>query len=300
MIDRRAESNPCRDAVAGNLMTSSGYWARIRLVKRARSIGSNVVGRGKRERRRAQVLLSVAALISLLGGNLYAQQWGDLTGRFVFDGKPPAAAKLTVTKDLEVCGKMPLFDQSLVVDENGGIANVVIYVTSKKVKVHPDLVEAPSEPVVFDNEDCQFVPHVAIIRVGQPLTLKNSDAVAHNSNMQPLGDVGINPLIGAGKSTRYQFSRAQTRPVPVGCNVHPWMRGYILPRDNPYMAVSAADGTFKIEKLPVGKIEFHVWHERPGYVNTKKWKKGKFELTIKAGENKLPEVKLSENVLSRK
>jgi hypothetical protein len=41
------------------------------------------------------------------------------------------------------------------------------------------------------------------------------------------------------------------------------MRAYILPRDDGYCAVTAADGTFEIADLPAGvEIEFVFWHER--------------------------------------
>ena len=43
------------------------------------------------------------------------------------------------------------------------------------------------------------------------------------------------------------------------------MSGWVIARDNPYVAVSKADGTFEIKDLPAGELEFLAWHERPGY-----------------------------------
>lgn len=229
-----------------------------------------------------------------------AADWGDLTGKFTLDGMAPMPAKLAINKDQEVCGKMPLFDESLTVDASGSIANVLIYVTTKKVAAHPDYEATAADKVTFDNISCRFEPHILAMRITQTLVLKNSDPVGHNSNLQPLGDVAINPLLPASGTTDYKFSRAQTRPVPVTCNIHPWMKGYILPRDNPYFAVSAADGSFTIKNLPAGKLEFQVWHEVPGYVDTPQWKKGKFEMTIKAGANDLGTVKLAAKLFQKK
>jgi hypothetical protein len=74
------------------------------------------------------------------------------------------------------------------------------------------------------------------------------------------------------------------------------MKGYILPRNNPYAAVSKEDGTFKIEKLPVGELEFQVWQERMGYVDLPSAKpampKGRFKITIKPGANDLGVIKV--------
>jgi hypothetical protein len=231
----------------------------------------------------ALAALSVAAW-SLAGGTASAQ-WGDLMGKFVYDGKRPEPPKINVNKDVETFGKLGLVDESLLVDSAGGIANVVIYVRTKGVKVNPEVEEATPPTVTYDNKGGKFVPRVATIWFKkQQLVLSNSDPVGHNSNLQPLNDDAINPLLAAGQKVPFKFNRQQNVPVPVGCNIHPWMRGYILPRDNPYMAVTEPDGTFKIEKLPAGELEFQAWQERAGYLPAMKgWDKGKFKVTIKDG-----------------
>ena len=43
------------------------------------------------------------------------------------------------------------------------------------------------------------------------------------------------------------------------------------------------DGTFRIPKLPVGKLELQVWQERTDYLPTPEWKKGRFKMAIKPG-----------------
>ena len=122
--------------------------------------------------------------------------------------------------------------------------------------------------------------------------MKNSDPVGHNSNLQPLGDTAINPLLPPGGQAPYKFNKKQSIPQQVTCNIHPWMKGYILPRDNPYAAVSAKDGTLTIKNLPTGDLEFQAWHEKAGYVDTPAWPKGKFTHNIKAGANDLGTIKL--------
>ena len=244
--------------------------------------------------------VAAAVLLAGLVAPTWAASWGDLTGKLVLDGAAPARVKLSITKDQEVCGKMDLFDEGLEVGDGGGIANIAIYVITKEVDVHPDYAATAEAEVVLDNKGCRFEPHLLGIRLSQKLKLTNSDPIGHNVNLQPLGDVAINPLIPGGGDSGYQFKRAQTRPVPVSCNIHPWMKGYVLPRDNPYFAVTAADGTFTIKNLPAGKIEFQVWHELPGYVDTATWKKGKFEMEIKPGANDLGTVKLAAKLFQKK
>jgi len=77
------------------------------------------------------------------------------------------------------------------------------------------------------------------------------------------------------------------------------MKAYIVVRSNPYVAISAADGTFKLENLPSGQLEFQAWHEKVGYLAVGKWKKGRFKMKIKAGENKLKPVKLKPSLFKK-
>jgi plastocyanin len=241
-----------------------------------------------------------ALLLGAMSVSGQAADWGDLTGRFVFDGQAPEPAKINVNKDVEVFGNKNLVDESLLVGPDGGIANVVIYVRTPNVQINPDLEKNIQEKVVYDNKDGRFDPHVLTVWLGkQTVVLHNSDPVGHNANLQPLGDTGVNPLLPANSKVEHTFNRQQSIPVPVGCNIHPWMKGYILPRNNPYATVSEKDGSFKLEKLPAGELEFQVWHEKSGYVDTTKMPKGKFKHTIKAGENKLGDIKIPASVFKK-
>ncbi len=226
--------------------------------------------------------------------------WGNLVGKFVYDGTPPKPSPLVINKDAEVCGKFNLADESLVVGEDGGIANVVIYVRTKKVDVHPDW--EPKDLMMIDNKNCRFEPHILTMTLSDTFTVHNSDPIAHNSNVQPLGDKGLNPLIEPGGKIEHQFSREQSIPTTVSCNIHPWMKGYVLPRENPYATVTAADGTFKIENLPAGELEFQVWQEKAGYlVAQPDWDRGRFSMVIEPDkDNDLGTVKVSASAFEEK
>lgn len=226
-------------------------------------------------------------------GPAVGAEWGTLRGRFVYDGEPPELKPLVVTKDQAYCGKHPLIDESLVVGKNRGVANVVVYVRTPDVKVHPELAEAVKPKVVLDNLRCRFEPHILPVWLEkQTLVVKNSDPVLHNVNLQPFDDKGINPVLPVKGAVDHRFTKAQIIPVPVACNLHPWMKGYVLPRNNPYVAVSGKDGVFTLEKLPAGPLEFQVWHEAAGYVRLPDWKRGRFTLTIQKDVHELGEIKL--------
>lgn len=216
--------------------------------------------------------------------------WATLTGSFVLaSGEDlPEDPKIDVNKDQEVCGKCMLKQESLIINpESRGIKNVVIYVRTADVAVHPDLETAGKQPKI-DNDCCRFEPRILVVRTGAEIILGNSDPIAHNTNIQPLGDQAANPLIPAEGMATHTLNREQRLPVPVSCNIHPWMKGFILPRANPYAVVSDKDGKFELKNLPAGvELEFQVWHEQPGYLIAKPdWKSGRFSLTLKADETR--------------
>lgn len=216
--------------------------------------------------------------------------WATLKGRFVFAGTPGAAKALVVDKDTQVCSKdgMKLYDRSLMVDESTkGLANVVLFLrNSSRVKN-----EAGSEPLVFDQKNCEFLTPVFAGRVGQPIDVKNSDPIGHNTN---IAGTSFNQLIPAGESTVFTPGRETGLPVTVTCNIHPWMKAYAVFREDGYVAVSAADGSFSIPDLPAGEpLEFQVWHERSsgrsGAISLDqpelKWNaKGRFKIELKENE----------------
>jgi hypothetical protein len=244
-------------------------------------------------------LIPVAVIAAMVSPA--SAQWADLKGKFVYDGPVPTAPKLTITKDVEVCGVHNLVDEELLVGADGGLANVVIYVSTKSVKTHPDYEKTAGDKVIFDNKNCRFEPHVLAMRLSQTIVLKNSDSIGHNSNVQPPGDQGINPLLPPGGAAENKFNLAQRLMVPISCNIHGWMKGYVVIRDNPYFAVTGKDGTFEIKNLPVGEeLEFQVLHEKAGYLVAKSdWLRGRFKMKIKDGGSDLGTVKVSPKLLSK-
>ena len=66
----------------------------------------------------------------------------------------------------------------MVVGPKGELANAVVFLRLErggKVEAHPDYAAKLAEPAELDNNGCLFHPHVALVRVGQPFVIKNSD-----------------------------------------------------------------------------------------------------------------------------
>lgn len=231
-----------------------------------------------------------------------AAEWGTIKGRFVVDGTPAARPALNLGSDQFCIGQKPT-DRTVVVGEKSALANVAVMLfvaRGQAVDIHPDYAELATKPVELDNKNCTFVPHITLLRTNQPLIVKNSDPVGHNTNLAN----HFNEVIGAGEQTPKTITTAAATPIPVSCNIHAFMKGYVIALDHPYMAASNEKGEFEIKNVPVGTRSFTFWHEAPGNLRDLKVgaattdRRGRADLAIKAGETlDLGEIKVPASVL---
>jgi len=214
---------------------------------------------------------------------------GGFAGVIKFDGKAPEPkfkfGKGEAPKDKAVCGAIAIPDQSLVVNqENNGVKNVFVYLRKKPKGYKGD---APEEPVIFDQKNCIFIPHNLIVYAGQPVLVKNSDPIVHNTHTTPTRNPGFNAAIAANdqKGVELLYRRAESVPVSVVCDLHSWMNAKHLVLDHPYAAVTNDSGEFAIPNLKPGSYTFTIWQETPGYLEKS------LKITVKAGEYTEKELK---------
>ena len=221
---------------------------------------------------------------------------GTFKGVVTFKGKAPERKVVfhkgdPKAKDPAVCAAEDHLSDDFIVNEkaDNGVANVLIYL--KKAPEGYKAPAPPEEPVVFDQKGCQFIPHVLALRVNQPLLLKSDDPVPHNTNIKPLRNTGFNQVIQPKNRTGepFKYTKPESVPVQVKCDLHTWMTAYHLPLDHPFFAVTDEDGKFEIKGLPPGKHVFTVWTEH-GYVGGNN---GKEHLAVEIKADQINEEKLS-------
>jgi Carboxypeptidase regulatory-like domain len=170
---------------------------------------------------------------------------GTIEGKVVFRGAVPTR-KIIPTKDLDVCGGIreePLVE----VGPDQGVKNAVLYLTQvAKGKAWPPAGKTPE----IDNVKCRFVPEVQVIPAG-PLEVVNTDPVLHNTHGYYGKRTAFNmALPNQGQRIPTELKRAGT--VRIDCDAHGWMEGWIYVVDNPYYAITGADGRFTIADVPPG------------------------------------------------
>lgn len=188
---------------------------------------------------------------------------GTLAGTVKFDGQPPAPRRIEQATP-QTChpGARPIYDDSIIVDPDGGLRNVVVYVADA-----PAVEPAPAGPAaVLDQANCQYAPHVLAVRVGRPVTVRSSDPTLHNVHSR----TGLNRSFNlafrtSGEERTMTFAKPEAGPpVEVRCDVHQWMRAYVAVFDHPFFAVSSDGGRFGLAGLPAGTYTLVAWHERFG------------------------------------
>lgn len=221
--------------------------------------------------------------------------WGTLKGAFKFGGSAPDRVALTIDKDTSVCAANgPVLSEDLVVGADGGIRDVLIFVNQKlsddEPWTHSSAKLGKSDEVLFDQKGCLFTTHLLAVQSTQPIRLSNSDSVGHNANLAANANPRFDQTIAANASAIYQPKAEEREPFPVSCAIHPWMKAWMVTRNNSYFAVSKADGSFEIPNLPAGvDLEFRVWQERSRFVKKAKvggtevkWNGGKFKQRVQA------------------
>jgi plastocyanin len=135
----------------------------------------------------------------------------------------------------------------------------VVYVDAIAGKTFP----APKEHPVVDQKGLLFAPHIIAVQQGTTVEFLNSDNVQHNVFWPSVaGDKKAGHNLGTwpkGEKRPFTFDKAGA--VPLFCNVHPEMEGYIIVSPTPYFAQTDDSGNYKIKDVPDGSYTVTVWHE---------------------------------------
>ena len=188
---------------------------------------------------------------------------GLIKGRVLFEGDAPAPKAISVKGNPECAILHPggnVMSEELLA-KDGGLGNVFMYV---KEGLEGYTFETPKEPVTIENNACVYAPHVAGAQVNQEIIFLNKDNTLHNIHSYPKTNKAFNlglPLVGM-KQTK-KFAAAEIM-VPMKCDVHPWMLGYIGVLSHPCFAVTDVTGNFELKNLPPGEYLIEAWHEKLG------------------------------------
>ena len=108
-----------------------------------------------------------------------------------------------------------------------------------------------------------YRPRVVGIVVNQKILIRNSGPVMHNIHSYA-GTATVFNQAQPQKAKDMEKSFSTVGVTKLKCDVHPWMTGWAMVNDNPYLCVTGDTGECTISNLPAGTYTFESWHEKYG------------------------------------
>jgi plastocyanin len=208
------------------------------------------------------VTASLLAVHGVRAGSPPTTTGATVRGTVRFEGKVPAPKAINMAAD-PVCAKehpSPIMAQEVVTNSNGDLQNVVVFVSDG---LGDQEFDPPAQPATVEQKGCMYQPHVMAVRANQPLEVVNEDSTSHNIHPTPANNREWNKAEPPGTKLEEAFAREEVA-IPVKCNLHPWMRGYIAVFKHPFFGVTGKDGSFDLSNLPPGTYTIKAWHEKLG------------------------------------
>jgi len=240
------------------------------------------------------VTLILSLTLTLLGGTGVSMAYeeisvtngGTLKGAITLNGEvpKPKGYNLVTLPDAVYCGRISTGTgwrilQPFVIGPDGGFKNVVVYIQNvkqgKSFEYTPPLIEAI---------DCKFEPYITVVRDRDVIKVVNKDPVFHDIQGYETSKLGARVLFNTplpmsrnlkqkdfleGKTVKNRAGKILTQPIKMGkgrnlfvmqCGFHAYMESWAFVAENPYYAVSSADGSFSISNIPPGTYTIQVWH----------------------------------------
>jgi plastocyanin len=205
--------------------------------------------------RKSSVMIVCAALICLTTAP--AAGAAAIRGVVVLNGVVEQK-KLPVTIDQYICGKEKPADD-LVVSAQRGVRSAVVW-----LQTPPPSAGWPSAPVKveMDQKGCVFVPRVVLVPAGGTVEFLNSDRLLHNLHSSSRENPTFNRTQPKGRAIPIAFARPEI--IRINCDLHSWMRGWVVVADHPFYALTNETGEFSLPGVPPGKYTLQIWQESLG------------------------------------
>ena len=180
---------------------------------------------------------------------------GTVTAPSSITAGPPAATG----RDSAVCG--PSVADESVVRQGNGLGGAVVWLDDIR-RGRPLPLERRME---LESDKCRLTPRVQGAVVGSAVNVLGHESFRQHLRFLAGGEREPRASVLLGDYEQViPTERPFTAPglVVVKDADHPWVAAYLAVFDHPYFAITAPDGTFKIDGVPPGHYTLRVWHER--------------------------------------
>jgi hypothetical protein len=218
---------------------------------------------------------------------------GTIIGKVtITEGVPiPKGFNLITFPDPVYCGRISTGTgwrilQEFSVAADGGLKDTVV-VLLNVAKGKPFTFEPPT----IEARDCRFLPFVSVVKDRSEVNVVNLDPVFHDIQAYETSHLGPRVLFNtplpmnphhkrnvgadshehlAGQPMKEIIRMTKDRRIFVmQCGFHAYMESWGMAVDNPYYAITQADGTFSLHDVPPGDYTLAAWHPGVGTMTEK-------------------------------
>jgi hypothetical protein len=115
--------------------------------------------------RTKQAFITGVAILAAVTMTSAVPGGGTVSGKVTYEGTPAKQKPIDMSKEPS-CAKQyatPLTTETVVTGPNNALENVVVYISAGAADEPP-----PSQPAVFTQKGCRYIPHVLALQVNQP------------------------------------------------------------------------------------------------------------------------------------
>ena len=239
-------------------------------------------------------VLLMGATVVWAYDEILVTEGGTVAGKVTLVGEKPTpkAFNLITFPDPVYCGRISTGTGWRILDEfsrakDGGLQGAVVLLTDvtkgKPFKFEPPTIEA---------RDCRFLPFVNVVKDRSEVNVVNLDPVLHDIQAYETSHLGPRVLFNtplpmnphhkrnvgsdshehlAGQPMKEVIRMTKDRRIFVmQCGFHAYMESWGMAVDNPYFAITQADGTFSLHDVPPGDYTLVAWHPGVGTMTEKK------------------------------
>ncbi len=233
--------------------------------------------------------MTVGAWPSFAYDVIAVQHGGTVEGTITLNGAvpEPKGFNLITFPDPIYCGRISngrgwRLLRDFVVNQQGGLKDALVLLegvdAGKPFELSVPLIEA---------RDCQFTPFMTIVRNGHAVEVINMDPVMHDiQGYETSMEAGARVLFNTPLVMNHQHRRGDIhamhnhapgkslvgplylnrgrRTFYMQCGFHAFMESWAMAVNNPYYALTDANGAFTIENIPPGTYQLVVWHPQTG------------------------------------
>jgi plastocyanin len=181
-----------------------------------------------------------------------------LKGRVKLKGTAPEAKTVQIPQVYQkMCGCERMAAGDLQVGKENGVRWVYVEAPGKEATFAPESAKVVQKSGVYH-------PRVLVVGPQTSVSFENADSEIHNVHLatDDLMQSEFNVVTRAGESHEAKVGR--TGRFRLICDIHSWMRAWLIVTENPRHAVTDEEGRFAIADLAPGEHEVRVWHETLG------------------------------------